>query len=754
MENDIYRLNEKTDGDDPVDIIDYTNKLADSIQKKIDDIIMSGDTNAEVVDARGEFNTLGNRLDNVDKNIVISTKPFETNCDIEDSANSKIKFDKIIGGLVQETRDGYNLFNVNDTKAVSSGITVDEEDWITITCDNSSGTSAIYQNYFTNNLNLKENTNYNIIAEIKKVSGTGSIQIVSSSSTSQFDQSMGYLFSNLSNGQTVQLNKLTKSDFTNTTQGIRTFCSFNAGESGSITFRISVLEDTTITSDNFVYVKFGKSPSLNYPSELKYVGGSYESYNKFTLDKGTYTNIGITANYNNSEFTINGTTTSSGNIFNKRDEINTDTYRLIGTFPAGKYIFKSELVSGNVKLPSGVNYALYLRSTNGTLVYDSAGRLSNYIEITLTEKITLYAQFFINGAGAVFNNCVVQCQITKGTEDKEYLPYGLIGRKYNVNSKNSDASLEQIYPLDLSNHPLYNESDCIYKQDNKLYVHNDFKKVNAKDLSWSMNDVGIEGITYKQFFAKTTFEPQTLLPDSIGKIFSNTFKTSSAGNNKENYMYIGNTGLLVCVAPKNANGNYITTLDEWKTAIQDTYFVGKLATPTETEITNTTLINQLEAIANMKTYKGGTHITFDDIGKIKGEYVVDNGLAEAVQEFNEINNHTDEEIAKLKESNVYSTEETICGSYKEKPLYRKHLEFTTGDVNNSNFIMLIPNIDNFMIKSCRIGAEQRPYNYAIENNKCVLDFLIYSNALTYRTLGTGGANTLVNLDVEYTKITD
>lgn len=123
MENDIHRLDEKINGDDQVDIIDYTNKLADSIQKKIDDIIMSGDTNAEVVDARGEFNTLGNRLDNVDKNIVISTKPFETNCDIEDSANSKIKFDKIIGGLVQEGEP--SLANPSELKYVGGNYDIE-----------------------------------------------------------------------------------------------------------------------------------------------------------------------------------------------------------------------------------------------------------------------------------------------------------------------------------------------------------------------------------------------------------------------------------------------------------------------------------------------------------------------------------------------------------------------------------------------------------------------------------------------------
>lgn len=539
--------------------------------------------------------------ENIEKKLEFLESEFDintvsgTSIHITDSAAAPMKISPRGNDIVQDTREGHNLFNVNDTKTVSSGITVDEEDWITITCDNSSGTSAIYQNYFTNNLNLKENTNYNIIAEIKKVSGTGNIQIVSSSSTSQFNQSIGYLFSDLSNGQTVQQNKLTKSDFTNTTQGIRTFCSFNAGESGSITFRISVLEDTTITSDNFVYVKFGKSPSLNYPSELKYVGGNYDievSNRNIWIPTLTNKDVNIKA-------------------FNCTVELNDDIYKFTAT--------SSDMYFGAVFTTDGINYVksagtLYKIKNHKTLsiLITNATFNKNYIEFYDKDKKTIsYIYKDINNftINIPANAEYFVMRIGKGNSVSGTVYETKIDVRLDEDLINDYIKHEgEIYPLDLTNHPLYSEKDYIYKKDNKWYVHNDFKKVNAKDLSWSMNEVGLEGITYKQFFAKTTFEPQTLLPDSIGKIFSNTFKTSSASNNKGNYMYIGNTGLLVCPAPKNANGNYITTLEEWKTAIQDTYFVGKLATPTETEITDSLLISQLEALLNSQSYKGVTNI--------------------------------------------------------------------------------------------------------------------------------------------------
>lgn len=431
----------------------------------------------EVVDARGEFNTLGNRLDNVDKNIVISTKPFETDCFIEDSANSKIKFDKIIGGLVQDTRIGYNLLDIGDKEITVNGIVAKCVNGI-ITLNGTSNSSSDFEIRFPFNTNVPVDT-YSFIPLGRD-----------KSKYDYFILNASYKYSFYNNLNSNIINQKQESELVAFHLNIKANAIFN----NHVIKPLLVKEIYTSEEQFPPYEQYGVSPSLSYPSELKYVGGNYD------------------------------------------------------------------------------------------------------IEVS-----------------------------------------------------NNDESEKQIYPVDLTNYPLYSDKDYIYKKNNKLYVHNDFKKVNAKDLSWSMNAVGMGGITYKQFFAKTTFEPQTNLQNCIGKIFSNTFHVPSTPNTKGNYMYIGNTGLLVCVAPKNANGNYITTLDEWKTAIQDTYFIGKLATPTETEIQGESavveaelLYTQLEAIYNMKTYKGGTHITFDDIGKIQGEYIIDNGLAEAVREFNEINGYVDE----------------------------------------------------------------------------------------------------------------
>lgn len=88
---------------------------------------------------------------------------------IEDSAKYSRNRLNILGNLEQETREGYNLFNVRDKL---NAFDVDDNDFITITKDNSSETSVTYKNAYTNvNNKLKTSTTYYLVCEIKAVSG-------------------------------------------------------------------------------------------------------------------------------------------------------------------------------------------------------------------------------------------------------------------------------------------------------------------------------------------------------------------------------------------------------------------------------------------------------------------------------------------------------------------------------------------------------------------------------------------------------
>lgn len=185
---------------------------------------------------------------------------------------------RLAGNIEQETTKGEQLYNYKDTNNVTNGITVDDEGWITISYDNTEGTNAKYFNYYTHNLDLELSTDYNIIAEIKDVKGNGKIVFASSHYTTnngQFVNDFYRLFASLSANSIIKFINTTKSEWSGDI-GIRTFIEFQPGQSGSITFRLSVLKDTTITPETFVYEKFTggqPSPNLDYPSDARVVRG-------------------------------------------------------------------------------------------------------------------------------------------------------------------------------------------------------------------------------------------------------------------------------------------------------------------------------------------------------------------------------------------------------------------------------------------------------------------------------------------------
>ncbi len=169
---------------------------------------------------------------------------------------------------------GKNFYDFKNTNTITSGITTDDEGWITI-----NGNSSVhYYNYYTYDLDLEEKTSYLIALEIKEISGTGTLNAISNiEDAGQFSTGMSYSFEDLKNGDVKTKILTTKASFSKLFHsfGLRTFASFTSGQSGSITFRLSVLEDTSITPENFVYIP--------------YVPNKVRNTEKFAIEKSTYT---------------------------------------------------------------------------------------------------------------------------------------------------------------------------------------------------------------------------------------------------------------------------------------------------------------------------------------------------------------------------------------------------------------------------------------------------------------------------------
>lgn len=181
---------------------------------------------------------------------------------------------------IKTAGNNVNFFNYNDKKAVNEVYTVDDEGWITCEYDNSEGTAAKYLGYYTNNLKLKTNTQYAIFVEIKNVSGTGRLCATSNYTNSQCAKDSDMYFSNLKSNDIYKFIVSTKNDFSQSIYGLRTQCIFQTGESGSITFRISVQEDTSITAQKFVYSDYNQR---NIKIEKNNTDTSSDKYEEQTI---------------------------------------------------------------------------------------------------------------------------------------------------------------------------------------------------------------------------------------------------------------------------------------------------------------------------------------------------------------------------------------------------------------------------------------------------------------------------------------
>ena len=243
---------------------------------------------------------------------------------LQDSSDARFRKFEVGGNSKQKKREGYNLYNVKNELEFANGISVDEEDWITCSYDNTDGEKTKFLNFYTKNLDIETNTNYAIIIEVKNVAGTGTLFAVSHEADGQFLGDPTYDFTNLSNNSIKKTIQKTKETFeSNVRRGLRTYLRFAKGESGSITFRISVLKDTSITENSFKYEQYGAMPSLEFPSETEAVGqdvnlfdkDNVEFYNNNSSNFSCTTNAGPTRVRTSSfEFAGEGPYTLSGLI--------------------------------------------------------------------------------------------------------------------------------------------------------------------------------------------------------------------------------------------------------------------------------------------------------------------------------------------------------------------------------------------------------------------------------------------------------
>lgn len=172
-----------------------------------------------------------------------------------------LSFDKI-------TKNGQNLFDLSNTVEVTNNntisTTVDDDDFIHVEINNTNGSSEVFANYWTvPSKKLLPNHDYLVAVEVKEYNGNGYNAYVGTEPVTQFKT--GFSDWNKKTGILTGV-VTTKDNFDNVNSMLRTFIECKAYSTVSITYRISILADLTVTPDTFTYQPYKET---NYLIDLQ-----------------------------------------------------------------------------------------------------------------------------------------------------------------------------------------------------------------------------------------------------------------------------------------------------------------------------------------------------------------------------------------------------------------------------------------------------------------------------------------------------
>lgn len=366
---------------------------------------------------------------------------------------------------------------------------------------------------------------------------------------------------------TTYLNNKNAQVFTPTEDGfIRVTCKIS-----TVTMDSLMIYYGTTETDYEPYVGGTASPNPDYPQDIKVVSGNntIKISNKNLLNgthQTTITANGITITSNSDDtFDITGISTSEtrfGLI------TNIDQSNLV----VGKtyYFYMSEKYNST-------NLNVSLITHTPSLSYWIANNAHTIEENQKYNNIVLYVP-----KGVTMNYHNIKFMINEGSTAIDYVP-----------------NKQQVFPISLGSLELCkigNYQDYLYKENDKWYKHKVIDKVQLLSSFGWRQYVGINYYT----MSKRKYKYQNYLPcNCFNHIICSLFGTDDKPTNNINiYDY------------QKDNSSTIT-LDELKTILdtKDVYVYLELITPIEEEITDTTLISQLNELEKAVSYDDTTNIS-------------------------------------------------------------------------------------------------------------------------------------------------
>lgn len=338
----------------------------------------------------------------------------------------------------------------------------------------------------------------------------------------------------------------------------------------------------------------GASPSPEHPSEIKIVKGDENGNLKIKVTRKNLFNIGtdngirlnVSTIYNGSEYTLNGTTNSSGNLFSTLGS--KPNYRYLGKYKAGTYHVKN-YISGSVTIPPAKDFATYIRDDSNNLVVNMNRNKLIDNDFTLTHDTDLYIQMYTNSANIVFDNFNVKIQIEEGTVATEYEPY-----------------TEEVAKIDLKGNDLYSlpngvKDELIIKEGTTKII----KRIGKVVLDGVHNGFDYKHPTLKSdnkgfYRFKLPGKSISYPSGEVGTALANYFVEVSGpahiafNNNSSGIWWEGRTEYAYIILEKTS----LAEANNWLSTHNTTVYY-ELETPKEIDLMQTVAI---------KTYKGVNHI--------------------------------------------------------------------------------------------------------------------------------------------------
>lgn len=304
------------------------------------------------------------------------------------------------------------------------------------------------------------------------------------------------------------------------------------------------------------------------------------------LSSGTTSAVAIS--YDNNTMSLNGTS-SGANSFNALSSLGV-------TLPAGTYTTSAKIISGSWTYPSSpadADFAFYILDAPNV---SSSHRIGSFTgrgvatwwgqkTFTLSEDTTLYFYGTFNSAGIAFSSLTIGLQIEAGSTATSYASH--------------------FTPIELCKIGDY--QDYIYKSGDDWYIH---KTINSLILgdNESPSDWYTVGSTQKVFAKRTRFGAYST---STKWIISDKYLGVARNNIGTNTICLTNDGDI-----RFDTGTTYTDVNAFLSFLASNnvlaYYV--LATPTDTQITNSALINQLDTLAGAELAVGENSIVVTAAG--------------------------------------------------------------------------------------------------------------------------------------------